>query len=161
MLTQERLKELLHYDPNTGLFTRLITTSQNARKGYIAGSLGKRGYVIIWIDGCRYAAHILAWLYIHGVFPKEQIDHKNRIKYDNSLLNLRLATHAQNVANRLLLKSNSSGYHGVTWDSINKKWRAQLRFNHCSINIGRFDNIEDAAFAAQITRMKLLGEFAP
>ena len=84
MLTQERLKELLHYDEETGLFTRK-TRVASRMKGTISGARHNKGYVQIMIDGDNYLAHRLAWFYVYGEWPKNQIDHINRIKTDNKI----------------------------------------------------------------------------
>ncbi|MCK9994454.1 MAG: hypothetical protein Dbin4_02974, partial [Alphaproteobacteria bacterium] len=98
-LTQSRLKELLHYDPDTGVFTRRVQTSSNARVGDVAGCLHPEGYRHIQIDGKRYAAHRLAWLYMTGEWPTNQLDHLNGVRDDNRWGNLREATHGQNQQN--------------------------------------------------------------
>jgi len=146
MITQERLKELLHYDATTGVFTRLIQTSSNAKKGSIAGSLSKQGYVIIWINNEKRLAHRLAWLYVYGEYTVDgfEIDHINRIKSDNRISNLRLATRNQNRMNVDKAKNNSSGYKGVCFEQQTQKWKSQIKHNGKSITLGRFSTKEDA-----------------
>lgn len=101
MITQEYLKERLTYNPQTGVF---IWNSSNikghVKKGKIAGSKDSRGYIKIQIDRKDYTAHRLAWLYEYGEWPKYTIDHINRIKYDNSINNLRDVTQAENNKNQ-------------------------------------------------------------
>ena len=87
-LTAERLRERLHYDAETGVFTRRVGSS-NARSGDVAGSVHSTGYVRIGIDGWKYTAHHLAWLYVHGVWPSDQIEHISRKRSDNRIANLR------------------------------------------------------------------------
>jgi hypothetical protein len=94
-LTAERLREILGYDPETGLFTRLVRTGR-IRAGEVAGTAHSRGYRSIVIDGRVYLSHRLAWLYVHGEWPPEQIDHINRNRADNRLVNLRAAKQSQN-----------------------------------------------------------------
>jgi HNH endonuclease len=91
-LTAERLRERLHYDAETGVFTRRVGSS-NARAGDVAGSVHSTGYVRISIDGGKYTAHCLAWFYVHGVWPSDQIDHINRNRSDNRIANLRERRH--------------------------------------------------------------------
>jgi len=114
ILTQNRLKELLEYNPETGLFIRKKTTASNAQVGNIAGFLNKHtGYKSIHIDGKEYYCHRLAFLYMNGFLPEKQVDHINRIKDDNRWINLRNATSTENLQNTSLRKSNKSGEKGV------------------------------------------------
>ena len=113
MITQERLKELVSYDAETGVFTRL-TTTQGARAGSIAGRTTKGRYVDIRVDGTRYSGHRLVWLYIYGNFPEIEIDHINHDRTDNRIINLRLAGHKANQKNRSLNKDNTSGVSGIS-----------------------------------------------
>ena len=87
-LTAERLRERLHYDAGTGVFTRRVG-SGHARAGDMAGTVHRTGYVRISIDGRKYTAHHLAWLYVHGVWSSDQIEHINRKRSDNRLVNLK------------------------------------------------------------------------
>src|SRR5579863_2482235 len=101
MLTQERLKELLHYDPDTGLFTRLVTVAAfGAQKGKIAGNVDKKfGYCLIRIDGRGYLAHRLAFLYMTDSIP-EEVDHRDLNRSNNKWINLRAARHVDNMRNQ-------------------------------------------------------------
>jgi HNH endonuclease len=146
MLTQERLKELLSYDPETGIFVRLIRTSSRANIGQIAGSL-KRGYKVILVLRKSYMAHRLAWLYIHGVFPQNHIDHINGIKDDNRMVNLREVTPAQNQQNRVKSKDNKSGFLGVSYNMRNEKFVANICLNRKIHYLGLFDTAEEASEA--------------
>jgi hypothetical protein len=99
MLTAERLRELLHYDPDTGVFTWLRVKGRRVRVGALSGKANGGGYFQIGVDGRIYYAHRLAWLYVHGEWPVASIDHVNCDRCDNRLANLRPATKAQNAAN--------------------------------------------------------------
>jgi HNH endonuclease len=94
IITRTRLKEFLHYDPETGVFTWLVKPCRNILAGSIAGNVMNEGYVMVKIDRKNYKAHRLAWLYVHGTFPPDQLDHINRGRADNRLCNLRLSTQA-------------------------------------------------------------------
>lgn len=159
--TQARLKELLHYEPDTGHFTRLVRRGGTANAGSKAGSLNRHGYVLIVVDGHRYAAHRLAFLYMTGAMPPEFVDHINQIKDDNRWENLRLASRAENSANTGLRVDNKSGYRGVFWLARLGKWRASGR-NRAgkSVHLGLFESPEDAAAVALEWRRQLFGEFA-
>lgn len=145
-LTQEHLKEVLEYDPETGIFRWKVSHSR-VRAGAIAGTLNPRGYIQIMVDGRCYQAHRLGWFYVHGNMPPNEIDHINHIRDDNRLCNLRLATHTENQRNLSIQRNNSSGFAGVSWNKSSKKWKAQIQINGKQQHIGYFDKIEDAAMA--------------
>ena len=89
MLTQQSLKEILHYDEDTGWFTWLTDRGGTAKAGTRAGSLKPDGYRVIRIGEKKHLEHRLAFLYKTGSWPKKLVDHKNRIRDDNRWLNLR------------------------------------------------------------------------
>lgn len=111
--TQEQIKRALKYDPETGVFTWLISPSNRAKKGSVAGFMNDAGYWMIGIDNVRYRAHRLAWLYMTGEWPERKIDHENTIRSDNRWANIRLADDSQNVCNQALRADNTSGVKGV------------------------------------------------
>ena len=152
--TQERLKELFHYDPESGQFTRKVQTAYHTKAADMAGYLDKSGgYLKIRVDGTSYLSHRLAWMYIHGEDPCElQIDHANKDKADNRIVNLRLATHQQN-------RWNNSGL-GVYWHKRSRKWRAQIMVDKVSKHLGCFKHYFAAVHAYQQARVKFFGEFA-
>jgi hypothetical protein len=157
MLTQERLKQLLHYDPTTGKFTRLASTRID-RVGKEPGSHNTKGYVQIRLDGVLYVAHRLAWLYVNGCFPKNQLDHIDGNKSNNKLENLREATNKQNQENTPLQVNNTSGYRGVHFERNRKglkKYSASVGHNGKQTRIGLFLTAEDAATAAKAARDSL------
>ncbi len=146
-LTQERLKEILEYDQNTGIFLWKEKISKKVIVGEIAGYLESRGYWEICIFGRKYKAHRIAWLYVYGNFPTNQIDHINRVRTDNSIFNLREATNLENSLNHDANKNNKSGFRGVHWNSNTQKWRAQARLNGKRIELGLHKTAELAAEA--------------
>lgn len=160
IITADRLRHVLHYNPLTGIFTRKIQTSHNALIGAVAGSLKSSGYWGIYIDNHHYRAHRLAWLYVTGMWPNDQIDHINLNKSDNRIANLREATSFQNGGNTRAHKTNTSGIKGVYWYHRLSKWHAQIRINGRRNHLGYFDNIEDAAFAYRKAAHEHFGEFA-
>ena len=90
-LTQDYLKSILHYDPDTGVFTWLKKLSNNTKVMGVAGTIAQDGYVKIRINSQGYPAHRLAWFYFYGTFPQEQLDHINLNRSDNAIKNLRIA----------------------------------------------------------------------
>jgi hypothetical protein len=159
MLTQERLKERLHYDHETGIFTR-IGKHKNWRSGQIVDRKTSHGYQSIDIEYKRYYLHRLAWLFVYGVWPIGDVDHINHIKQDNRISNLREATRSENQMNRLLKKSSLSGIKGVSWDTGKNKWRAQLFIEGKGKHIGYFVIKADAEAAVKTLRELHHGVFA-
>ena len=160
VLTQARLRELLTYDPETGLFIRNIGRSgPGARAGNVAGCDNGAGYIRIYVDGAPYKAHRLAWFYVHGEWP-EEIDHKNGVRCDNRLVNLRPVTRAQNNKNNGRYRTNTTGLKGVTLYKPNGKWRAQIQSDGAKIALGYFDTPEQAFAAYADAARRLHGEYA-
>lgn len=153
-LTQERLKELLHYDPDTGVFTWNVYRKSGSSRGDVAGGRSPRGYRRIKLDGVFYQAHKLAWLYVHGVMPA-MLDHRNRVKDDNRLLNLRPATKIENGQNMSVQSRNASGVTGVTRRRSQRKWLARITYMGRLIYLGTFDTLEGAAKAYASAKVKL------
>ena len=141
-LSQGRLKSLLHYDPDTGVFTWKVSPSSRVRPGDRAGSKNGRGYIRIMIDTKHYMTHRLAWLYVYGVWPVDKIDHINGDSLDNRICNLREATQAENMQNITVSASNTTGYLGVS--PVMSKYRAQIRVNCTALYLGLFDTPEQA-----------------
>lgn len=158
-LSADRLRELLTYHPGCGLFT--WNRSRGSRgKGVIAGNMNTSGAIQVQIDKEVYVAHRLAWLYMTGVFPENEIDHENLEPADNRWVNLRPATHAQNCWNRRRPASNTSGFKGVCWHAVMNKWCASIMYLGTSETIGYFDDPQ-SGHAAYVARAKeLFGEFA-
>ena len=142
-LTQAELKEVLDYNPETGIFIWKKTMNNNAKKGKIAGWVSFYGYIEIRYDNKNYKAHRLAWLYMMGRFPNFQIDHKNTIKNDNRIDNLRDTTAAINNQNtRKCLKNSSTGFLGVI--PKRGKFVACIGVNYKKIHLGVFESPEEA-----------------
>jgi hypothetical protein len=159
MLTCDRLRELFHYEPETGIFTRLVRTSNQTHAGDVVGAIDSHGHVQISIDSRLYLAHRLAWLYMKGVWPENQIDHKNLIRHDNRFSNLREASNGQNIQNQPKRKSNKSGHKNVYWFAPHKKWSVQISANGKKNFLGYFNDLEEAAKVAKEAREKLHGEY--
>ena len=154
MLTQERLKELLDYDPETGVFVRKIDRG-GAKAGAEAGSYDAHGYKIISVDGVRKKAHRLAWLYVHGCWPVSEIDHINRVRNDNRISNLREANKCTNQQNIGPKKCNKSGYLGVYKHNQCNRWAAKITHNGIVAYLGLFNTPEEAHAAYIAAKEKL------
>lgn len=143
IITQAQLKERLHYNPNTGIFTR-IKGRHKSRIGKAAG-YNHHGYIRIKIMTFDCAAHRLAFLYMLGAFPVNQVDHINQTKTDNRWCNLRDVTQAINNRNASRRADNESGATGVCWDKRANKWQAYIQFEKRRIHLGFFKDFETAA----------------
>lgn len=137
MITQKRLKELLHYNPDTGIFTWL-SAGQGRAIGRKAGGNNGGGYIRISINGNRYMAHRLAWLYEHNEWPEGEIDHINHNHSDNRIINIRAVSSADNTKNRPLNCNSASGICGVYWYKRSSKWVAQIGINGKVRTIGYY-----------------------
>ena len=144
-LTQEMLKENIHYEPKTGLFTRLKAKSNSVKVGDIAGYINKvNGYRAIQINGKIYKAHRLAFLYMTGKFPTDEVDHINHSRDDNRFVNLRKVTRLENLRNQSMYSKNKSGFTGVCWHERDSKWVANIRINGKLKHLGYFKDIDEA-----------------
>jgi len=143
-LTQNRLKQVLHYNPKTGIFTRKIRTSTRIRVGDIAGYLNTLGYVFICVDSIKYLAHRLVWLYVHGYFPEHTIDHIDRNPANNRITNLREAGKRCNIQNSGNRKDNTSGVKGISWNKNAQKFIVNIMTNSSQKYIGIYSDFDEA-----------------
>jgi hypothetical protein len=160
-ITAELLKELLHYNPDTGIFTWAKSVGQRAQVGRIAGSRTPSGYIKISLSRRLYSAHRLAWLYMKGSWPSHEIDHADNNPSNNAFSNLREATKSQNAQNRGNRRGTTSKYKGVSFDSLHQKWIAQIWIKdagRCK-RIGLYLTEEEAAAAYCMEAKKLHGDF--
>lgn len=172
-ITAEIVRDLLDYDSETGVLTwrwrdvkwfedtptRSASWSQrnwNSRRAGTAAfpSPSTNGYPASTILGRRYHAHRIAWLHAFGRHPVGEIDHINHNRSDNRLVNLREVTRDVNMRNISKSVANTSGITGVHWDSQTSKWRAEIRVNHKTYKLGRFDEKEDAAKARKAAEVQ-------
>ncbi len=156
-LTAERLRELLHYDPGTGIFTWLVRRGK-AHVGSIAGTKHPHGYLALTADRHPYLLHRLAWFWVYGVWPIE-VDHRDRVKTNNRIENLRVATRQQNLRNNDVQANNTSGVTGVSWHKKRKKWRATITVDSKLLDLGMFDALMLAQEARAQAEIKHFGDF--
>jgi hypothetical protein len=148
-LTAAKLRELIDYDPNTGVFTwRVRAYRSKYKQGSPAGTKQSKGYLTIGVLGRSYLAHRLAWLYVYGEWPTKQVDHINQDKLDNRIANLRQATNKENHQNEGLSSNNTSGYKGVGFFKRTRRWRAHITTDGVTRHLGFFSTI-DGAIAAR------------
>ena len=155
ILTQERLRFLLDYDPNTGVLTWRAKPSRGIKVGRQAGTPTSEGYLALQINKKKMFAHRAIWLYVHGVWPPEEIDHINHVRNDNRLCNLRLANRLENSHNTQKHVKNMSGHKGVAWHNRNQKWQVQLQANRKTFYVGQFAQLADAVQARAIAEIFL------
>ena len=144
-ITQKRLKELLKYSPDTGELVWVAQSSNRIKVGEVAGTMLTNGYLNISIDGQRYRAHRLAWLYVYGDLPINQIDHINRNKIDNRIVNLREVSNKENHRNMPLQRNNKTRISGVGWCRSQGRWRSHITVDGRFIHLGYRDSMLDAA----------------
>lgn len=163
MISRTRLRELLDYNRVTGVFRWKYVKGEEATKrlpGKIAGGpRSKHSYIQLGLDGKRYYAHRVAWFYVYGTWPK-YIDHRDRNKQNNALLNLREASVSQNGFNRRADRKNKLGVKGVRKDPKYEIYEARICINGEQIALGWFRTVEQAKEAYKHAAQKFHGEFA-
>jgi len=158
-LTQDKLKEYLSYDKETGFFTWIKPTSNhiNPQKG-VAGNLRTTdGYIQIIFNSHNYLAHRLAWLYVHGEWPKNDIDHIDGDRQNNKINNSRQATKSENLQNlKKAKKSNTStGVLGVSYSKRDKSFRARVNINNKNVYCSYHKTLEQATIAYLIAKRNI------
>ena len=159
-LTAERLREVLAYDPDTGVFVWRVPPVNQVRAGDVAGGIMGAGYLVITIDRKKHYSHRLAWLYVHGAWPIEEIDHIDMLRTNNKLSNLREATVTQNNVNRPVHSNNKSGTKGVRATKNGERWSARIGVSGRTIDLGCYNTKEEAGAAYAEAARRYYGEFA-
>jgi len=155
MLTQAELKQALHYDPETGVFTRL-TNGGGVRANTRAGGKDAHGHRTISVKGKRYRAARLAFFWMTGEWPPHDVDHINRDRMDDRWCNLRAATRTQNCANS---GPRTGKVKGACWVESKKRWKAQIRLEGKNCHLGYFASEQAAGEAYQKAARQAHGEF--
>lgn len=163
-MTAMDIRLRLNYDAVTGVFVWLPKESVTGEErrwnfrfaGRVAGKPDTRGHIQISLNHRMYAAHRLAWLYVYGEWPSGDLDHRDRVKTNNAIANLRLATRSQNNANTARRRNNTSGVTGVSWHKGLQKWAAYVGSAH----LGYFAVKSDAVKARATAAAERFGDFA-
>lgn len=159
MITQDQVRKLFNYNPETGELIRRVQTASRAKVGDVVGCANTKGYLMVRVNGKLRLNHKVAFLHFHGYLPK-YIDHINGVKNDNRIKNLRSCTLSQNNRNATKRKDNTSGFKNVSWNKRVNKYRVQIKVNRKNKYIGHFTDINEANQAAIAARLKYHGEFA-
>lgn len=150
-LTQKTLKELLHYNPETGVFTWL---SGQYRENP-AGTLDKASNSNrISIDSKSYKASRLAFLYMKGYFPEYEVIHINKNGADDKWKNLLHGQRSCTTINSKIYKNNTSGVTGVLWDKKREMWLATIFIKGKHVFLGRFENFATTVAARRNAELK-------
>jgi len=160
-VNQDELKRILDYSPETGEFRWKVNFSR-VRIGDIAGYVDKHGhgYRMVSINSQMYLEHRLAFLWMTGKWPDEEVDHINRIRDDNRWSNLRPASRLVNSLNMGVRKDNTSGVTGVSWRKDKKRWEARIYMNGVVHRLGRFQDFEEAVEARRVALSQFESEVA-
>lgn len=159
-LNQQDLLELFDYDPLKGVVKWKIAKSKRVRVGEVVGSKSTGGHLQVKINGYIYQLHVIIWVMVYGYWPKNIIDHKNNIRHDNRLTNLREATQQFNCQNKVKKSDNTSGYKGVGKKGnkfVARIWDAS---KECNIHLGSFNDPKEAAEMYDAAAIHLFGDFA-
>lgn len=159
-LSSDLIREMMDYDPLAGEFRWKVSRGRHARIGRVAGHFDTSdGYIKIGINGTRYGAHRLAWLYATGQWPKHEIDHINGVRDDNRIVNLREADDGQQARNAARRKDNVSGKRGVCFDDKSGKYLSYIDFNGERTILGKCDTLAEAITLRLAAETKYYGEY--
>lgn len=160
ILTAENLRELLCYDPETGIFTWRNTRHWRSVEGTQAGGCShERGYRIIRLNYQAYLAHRLAWLYVYGVWPSQEVDHINGKPDDNSISNLRQCTHQQNCWNGAVREQNGVGERHIY--RRGNSYRVKFLSGKKYLYNKQFKNLDQAIAMRDAVSKQLFGDYSP
>lgn len=158
-ITAQKVREMLHYDPNDGLFW--WKQPRHGRQiSKPVGVMDDLGYKRIMIDGKQYLAHRLAWLHVNGYWPENIIDHIDGNPRNNSIGNLRQCNYSQSNCNTKTRRDNLSGVKGVRWHKKAKKYNVRVCINGVRRSMGLFSDLEFAELVSSEARDKYHKEFA-
>jgi hypothetical protein len=143
-LSFDYVNRLFNYNQFTGILTWKIKKANRIKVGHPVGFYDTGGYLRVWVNSKTYSLHRIAWIIMAGSWPDFQIDHINGVRDDNRWENLRSVTAHENSKNQAKPKNNTSGFIGVSYLKLNKKYAAYIRINGKKKHLGYFDNAIDA-----------------
>ena len=145
-LTQKDVQHIWNYDPNTGIFTWKNPSGKRVKPNQQASTVMKDGYVMLVYKNVHYLAHRIAFLYMVGYCPENQIDHRDRKRNNNKWKNLRELTPTCNIRNSGMCIDNTSGVKGVYWSKKMKKWTSAIGVKKSLKHLGCFDSFQEAVY---------------
>jgi len=154
MITQDQVKDLFHYNTETGVLTNRKSRGSKCKVGAAAGYARADGYMQTRINYKKYLNHRLIFLMFHGYLP-DFIDHIDNDSSNNRIKNLRECTISENVRNSKTRSDNTSGIKGVSWHKPAKKWRAYINHNSEHIYLGLFKDIRRAKLEVEKARINI------
>lgn len=160
----DHFRRVFSYNPDTGELIRLLARKSTFRNRVVS-SVGSHGYIQTSLaTGVVMLAHRIIWMMVHGRWPTHDIDHKNGVRTDNRLCNLREATRSENHRNKAVRSDNSLGIKGVIRRNDNrprkKRFVARIKVDGKEIRIGTFLTVQEAGAAYEQAAKKYFGEFA-
>lgn len=153
------LLSIVRYSKRTGVFTSRVNRKR-VKVGDVIGGANVRGYWRTTIDGKFYFLHRLAWFYVYAIWPTMNLDHKNGIKSDNRICNLREADCVQNGRNRRTSVTNRTGVSGV-FKVRSGRYRVDIKLPECRLNLGTYDTLDEAIRVRRQAERRYFGEFRP
>ena len=156
-LTAERARELLDYDPETGVLRWKKSRGGSALSGSVAGStmrVSGKSYRYLSIDGHKFLSHRVIWLMCSGIYPEMEIDHIDGDGLNNRISNLRHVSHSENQKNSRKQSNNTSGVSGVHWNKTANMWQARIKVNGKTLSIGYYKDIIAASNARKAAEKK-------
>ena len=144
------LRKRLRYEPETGRLFWLDCAEMPSRwRTQFVGkealtTVSGNGYLWGSVNNVQLRAHRVIWALFHGEQPSDQIDHINGIRADNRIENLRVVSRQENMRNTALLRNNTSGVCGVSWNKARGKWLAHIKIDGRLKNLGLFDSLDEA-----------------
>lgn len=156
MLTAERVRDTLNYDPETGALSWKIRMGSRAMPGKPITCLDSHGYIVLRLDRRLYRAHRIAWLHATGAHPEHDIDHINGQRSDNRLSNLRDVPRSINLQNsNATVTKARAGLCGAVFDRRSGKYLPSIVANGKRVLLGTHKTPESAHLAYMAAKAAL------
>ena len=145
-ITQEKLKRMFDYR-NDGVLIWKISPNKRIKVGSVAGCFKFGEYCRIGIKNAFYKRSRLIFCYHKGYFPEGDVDHKNRMRHDDKIENLRDVSRSCNIRNTGNRKDNTSSVKGVTFKVSIGEWRSRISINRKRCFLGHYKTFDNAVCA--------------